>query len=1290
MPESTEEYQYSSFFKKNIGTGLTISYVLGFMLIYLLIQSAGFWNVAANTRTLDLLIDAGIVQYTDKDAGVVEGVAHLKYYMYSQDPVKWNMIFVVLLMFFGIWGLRALQFSMAARFHGSKASLGENSRTFFYSMTINNLFPFEFGRMAVANGLEPESKTYKIAASTIFTTRIFILFEIAFFGIISLFYMGWGNWTHQIFWALLIAYVAYKVTYGKERSLLQDYMPPFKKIVTKLSQNGGMLFKLSALSILAFALEDLAAYFCAQAFTSSNVILNVDFDILLMALVAGNLARFFRITPGGIGQFEWAFAAALYVGGLGFPEAATIAIFDSFFRYFTLFTIFLVSKLRYSATTSYAKFTQSFDEYMQISSGKKSKGKGKGKDKDELKFPSYFLAQWPQTVTYLNRLLVVAFIALGIHFFDQLTILFMDKWLMESLELSSVFWTNFNVGALIFLVAAIPCAVGIILPAYKCNLDAAAKKLVTMLGVFCGLVGGYLVALECHQFLPLLYGLDAGKVDPVFGKDIGFYMNSLPGVWVAWKAILVATILGLISSVCCSYVSNTKIKEKGVGGFIAKASSSLTLFGLMLTGFVLAVGEWLTRYDLLIKDNSDSAVHNGAEYVDIVGLFSTLNYIWVTTFAIVAGTFVLSRFLKTQNENSGKWTKETKKQCFGFVKLLVLIIVIDFAFKGAVVMRDRLLVQPNEPVIQLDYIKKHIDATLQGYQLDNIEEVNFSPNQPGAELPKLDDMLADPAIKNAPLWPGYVSYLETLTDPQHSKRILQTSGDTMVYGPTLEIMRQEQKLRTYYNFLNVDTVRYKIGDEKKMFVSSLRELPLLEPQQWLAWWGQQFVLFTHGHGMVMLPSAEAVNGNPNYVSKNIPATTDWPELRVKRPEIYYGEGSATMAYVNVKDMKEFDYPTDQGRAEVELPREVKSGIAIDSIWKKMVIGWRSSQFFDILFSSLIEDGTRVIYSRRPIERLERIAPFLHYDTNTYAVNADGNITWMLNAMTVSDRFPYSKREYIGDKSVERTYDKRPTRRVNYIEDSVKVTVNAYTGGVRFYKFSDGPLINTWANIYPELFVAKKEMPESVKAHISYPLHLFHIQFDDIYNIYHMKDKMTFFNMEDMWDDCDEVLGPIIDKGKSITFSLEPYSCILRTGGVLPKAKEESQYVMTMAFTPEKAMNLRSIPIVYQDGEDYGRLFCLQIPKGVYIISPEQADAMIDQDPEISQSFSLWNRRGAQVIRGHTTLLVVGNEVLYVEPVFIRSEQSSATQMKKVIIVFRGKPYMGDTLKDALAKAVTNQ
>jgi uncharacterized membrane protein (UPF0182 family) len=172
-------------------------------------------------------------------------------------------------------------------------------------------------------------------------------------------------------------------------------------------------------------------------------------------------------------------------------------------------------------------------------------------------------------------------------------------------------------------------------------------------------------------------------------------------------------------------------------------------------------------------------------------------------------------------------------------------------------------------------------------------------------------------------------------------------------------------------------------------------------------------------------------------------------------------------------------------------------------------------------------------------------------------------------------------------------------------------------------------------------------------------------------------------MEDMWDDADEVLGPVMDKGHAIRFSIEPYQWMAKTGGDLPASKEETQFVRSMVFTPEKALNLRAIVSAYQDGEDYGRLVSLQVPKGHYHIGPEQAESILDQDPEISTQFTWWTRMGCEVIRGHMNTLVVDGEVIYVEPIFLRSQQNPLTQMCRVAVVMRGKAAMEENLDKAI-------
>ncbi len=902
------------------------------------------------------------------------------------------------------------------------------------------------------------------------------------------------------------------------------------------------------------------------------------------------------------------------------------------------------------------------------------------------------LPRAPRAALLWSRGLTLATILVTLFTIDVITILFADYWLFESLGLTSVFRTNFIMGAELYVSAFLLFALAIAVPAYRHDVSPRMRKAIVKTAFLVASVAAYLAATNYSDFLLGGRGFTFDKTDPVFHLDIGFYAFNLPNLWLAWKYVTWAAFFFLLFSVACANAARARnpaaLPLSRLRARVALSASPTTRLAWVLLGILMAVGVWLTRYDLLLKNNSDAAsIKRGAQYLDVTGLFSSLNYIWITTFVILGFTLAVAVMLGAlYDQTAPRWRERFRTAG----KLALFCVAFDFAFKCAVVVRYWIFVKPNEPVIQLPYIARHVDATRQAYGLDSVKEVDFLPNRPGDPIPSADSLLASPTLKNAPLWPGFVSYLERWIDRQHAQRILQTQGSSMVYGPTLELFQQQQKLRTYYNFVNVDSVRYTVNGEKRMFVSSVRETPLYEPVPWLAYWGQRFMMFTHGFGLVMAPAAEITReGGPEYVSWDIPSKVKFKELSVQEPRVYYGEGSATMAFSNVHGMKELDYPTDQDRAEIFLPETEKTGVHIDSFWKRLVFGWRSGKFWEIVFSDLIKPNTRVHYFRTPVDRLARIAPFLFYDSNPYAVAVDGRIVWMVNAMTTTDRYPYSLIEELGDKSDERSPFPRPTRWVNYIEDSVKATVDAATGKITFYKIKDDPVVRAYEKIYPGLFTPAAQMPAGVRSQLTYPTQLLHIQFDDLYIYYHMKDPMYFFNMEDMWDDADEVLGPILDTGKSITFSMEPFACMVETGnGVLPAADPKTQYSLAMVFTPEKALNLRGIPIVYQDPPDYGKIVVLQIPKGQYVIGPEQADAATDQDPYISQNFSWWNRRGTEVIRGHTTLLMVGKEVLYVEPIFLRSQQNHLPQLKKVIVVMRGKPFMADTLEGAVRAAVT--
>ncbi|WP_295539231.1 UPF0182 family protein [uncultured Thiohalocapsa sp.] len=898
-----------------------------------------------------------------------------------------------------------------------------------------------------------------------------------------------------------------------------------------------------------------------------------------------------------------------------------------------------------------------------------------------------------------NRAVTVASILVALFTLDRISVLLGHYWLMESLDLQSVFWTNFSTGATLYVVALVGFAAAAWAPAFAHPLRS--RGWIMAPGFLLATVAAYMLALHYADFLFGTQAISFGEDDPVFGHDLGFYVFDLPYLWVIWSFTLGAALVFLGSAIACAFAVRERNEPaphlSQLSAFLGSIATWPVRLGVVLVGLTGAVGVWLGRYDAVVWDNADSSVHAGADVLDVTGLFSNLNYINVTTLVIIGITIAIVLLL-TQLARAAQAEADDAPSHSGVrwglaAALLVGLLTLDFAFKAGVELRDMVAVKPNEPVVQLPYIARHLEATRAAYGLEDIEAIDFMPNGQDAPLPSVEELLASTTVRNAPLWPGFQSYLERLLDPQHAERIVQTGGDAMIYGPTLDIFQQEQKLRAYYRFLSVDNVRYYLGGEKRMLVSAVRELPLFEPVPWLNYWGQRYVLFTHGFGVAMAYAGEVTEeGTPAFVSFDIPGKVTDEVLALDNERVYYGEGAETMAFSNVDQMKELDYPTEQDRAELLLPEDVRTGIYLDSFLKRLVLGWRSGRLSEFLFSDLITDRTRVHYIRTPLDRLEAVAPFLYFDTNPYAVVADGQLTWIVNALSTTDRYPYSMRSELGDKSDERTPFPRPTRWVNYVEDSVKATVNADDGRVQFYQISDQPVIKTWAAVYPELFASVQAMPEGVRSQLTYSVQLFHLQFDDLYIYYHMDDPMYFFNLEDMWDDGDEVLGPVLDSGKAITFSIEPYSLLLPTGGgTLPASEEAVQYAMAMVFTPEKALNLRAIPIVYQDWPDYGKKMVLQVPKGTYVMGPEQADAIIDQEPGISQKLSWWNRRGMEVIRGHTLLLPIshsgGDDVLYVEPIFLRSEQNPVSQLKKVAVVLRGKVALGDTLEDGIREVL---
>lgn len=1258
-----------------------------------MIAQAGPWGVIANTRFLDFLVSLGVIQYSDQQMGIIEGLPELEFWVRSQDPIDVWLLIAGLGLYIAYWFVEARRFRASLDFVGATVPKKKADRAFLFGSSYGRFFPFRVRDAAIELALEPSPRDREphapvdpqhLRQGLAVFEHTTVIFQIGLFAIVGFIFQGFSASVQQMLPGLIILGAAF-LAVRKTGLLSPTWARDFVHNARLLLRSPRALSHVASWAVLSMLLDDIAPYLFAQAFTSTHVVMGIPFLTIQGAVLSGYIATRIRITPKGIGQYELAFAMSLNFAGVGMPEAVTVAILDSVARHLIGIIIAVAARRRVPH-----RLGQILTRYFQ--SPGTTHPMPAATPSGIIGTPAPRL---PDLLSLSGRMIGLLWVLIAFFLLDGLAFLLMDLWVYEQQGLDVIFWTNFEMQVLLFSVGLAASLVPIY-PVLKSRIDRRLRRTLIHGELMLSLFDALALSAAFFPFL-LLDGVPFGQTDPVFGHDLGWYTYTLPAYEALW---LFAVRVGVSTLIAWSVVSwldrDTSRTPDGIGrvtAFFGHLSSKGTRVTLLVVAFIFAIGALLWRYDVLFMDNTDSSIFGGPSYVDVEGLFSTVNTFWVLAASVlalgVALFVVLGRLHRRVTQNAEPTPAPLARR---LTWALIAPVALASAFPLLVSVRDTLFVTPNEPVIQLGWIKHHIDQTRFAYDFNKVETLSYRPKRPGDPLPTAEQLLSHVTVKNAPIWPGFVSYLEDIVDPQHAQRILQTQGDPLVYGPLLEVFRQQQQLRAYYDFMDIDIVRYPIEGQKTMLVSAIREVPLLEPKPWLAWWGQRFMLFTHGEGLITAKAHEkTADGLPVYTTGGMPATTQIPALEASQQRVYYGEGAGSIAYTNVRNMEEFDSPTDEGRQTIWYPKDVNAGVYIDSLIKRLVFGYTSGQFFEVLMSDLITDETRAHYFRTPYERADRLfGQAVHYDPDAYAVIADDKITWLVNGIIYTDRMPGSRTDELGDKSDRRTHFQGPQRMVNYARDAIKVTVDAFTGETRFYKVRDEPLTDTLARVYPGVIRPLAEMPAALRAQLQYPAQLFHFQFDDTFILYQMADPMTFFNMEDMFDDADEVLGPMLDEGHAIRFSIEPFQLLVPAdGSPLPRAQEPIQFALAMVFTPEGSWNIRSIPMVYQDGPDYGRIVNLQVPKGYFTFGPEQADTFIDQHPDIAMQLTWWTRRGLEVIRGHTTTLIAGDEVLFVEPLFLRSRQNPIPELKRVIVVFRGTPAIGDTLEEALRKAIAD-
>ena len=746
--------------------------------------------------------------------------------------------------------------------------------------------------------------------------------------------------------------------------------------------------------------------------------------------------------------------------------------------------------------------------------------------------------------------------------------------------------------------------------ALRLEMPGRLDRIALVVPVLGALVVGFLFAGNWRTFLFQANATSFGSADPVFGRDISFYIFSLPALEIVVSALLLSLGMALLAATVM-YVLKGALALTGRGIAVERpVSVHLSVLGSLLF-LVLALDTFVGMHAVLFSTRGLVA---GATYIDVNARLPLMNPQMLLA-VVVAALILVNIFVR--------------RSLLVFVGIGAYIVVAVVGSTVYPALLHKFVVAPNELVKETPYILRNIAATRKGFGLDVVEERNLS-GQTG--LSREDVEKNGATISNIRLWD---------------------------HRPLLDTFSQVQEIRTYYDFTTVSNDRYLINGEYRQTMLSPRELSSdsIPTKNWI----NETLTFTHGYGLTLGPVTQVTpEGLPVLLVKDIPPVSTAAEIQITRPEIYYGKLSSSYVIVNTKS-KEFDYPA--GEKNVFTEYAGAGGVKIDSLLRKLAFTVHFGSM-KLLLSNDITARSRVLYHRNIAERIGRVFPFLRLDGDPHMVVADdGRLVWMYDAYTVSDRYPYSQPTAGG---------------VNYIRNSVKVTVDAYDGSLKFYLADPAdPIAQTVAKIFPGVLRPMFEMPKDLRRHIRYPLDIFEVQ-TAVYSTYHMEDPQSFYNREDQWEI--PVMGVEGQRVEGQRAQMEPYYTVMK----LPGEKKE-EFILMTPFNPKKKDNLSAWMAARSDGEHYGKMIVYRFPKDRLVYGPKQIVARINQDTEISRQVSLWDQRGSAVIQGTLLVIPVERSLIYVQPLYLRAETGKIPELKRVIVAYENKIAMEETLERALAR-----
>jgi hypothetical protein len=723
---------------------------------------------------------------------------------------------------------------------------------------------------------------------------------------------------------------------------------------------------------------------------------------------------------------------------------------------------------------------------------------------------------------------------------------------------------------------------------------------------------------EWHTALLFVFGPKSGVKDFFFGQDVSFFLFSYPVFQLIQKEMLIASII-LTAAMTLLYFMEHRITAGRGKEWAPGAKVHLTGLAIV-TVLIVAWGFILERYQLLYTEVHEPQFFGPG--------FLELNYylplIWMSVAALI-GTAIAAIWFA----HRGKGLATALS--LGSIFLATLVARNISAIPEAI---DRFIVKPNPVKTEVVSMKNNIDATLAAYDLNNITNIDILPGLPA------DDVL-DPELRshlyNIPVW-----------DPEFLDDVYQ----------------QLQGIRPYYHFTNVDVDRYLINGRLEQVNLAAREnnISLLPPAAQN--WENTHLRYTHGYGAVATPAAQDGQTSMHWYLQDLTMQSNGEFAVVQRPDIYYGEENLSYAIVpNKLDLVGIPSADE----ESSFNYTGSGGVPISSLFRKLLFAlyFRDEKLF---FSVNINGESKALFHRNVVERVRELTPFLKLDHDPYIVITPKRIFWVIDAYTISDWYPTSKR------TSARFNRDEGEQQFNYIRNSVKIVVDAYDGRVDYYiNDKSDPIIQGYNNAYPGLFNDITTMPPALKEHLRYPQDLFVNQMK-IYARYHQTEPALFYEQAETWDFAranDAIVKPYY-----LTTALEGYQ------------SERHNFVLLNPMTPIGRSNLSVLavagtfapgqePVTPQGKANGKKIIMYRFNRESQVEGPAQVSALIDQDPDIARQLTLWDQRGSRVLRGRIIVLPVGRSVLYVQPVYIVSTSGTRIPELQRIILSMGNVVVMD-------------